>query len=218
MDAGPDRAKEREARIEELERRLATRRPVGVRAWAAALCIFGTLVLAWLDREDLRYYFSEREPITLGTEGAYDLSAIAPNRYVQLHGVPTTRGLYADERGETEVIVGLRESPFLVKRHALPGEERVAGKPPPPPSQTPFGIRGRLLTRVQAQRYDRAFEDFAKWGEVQTKGGELFLIAEGEKPGEDRGLAALMALLGAFAALNVYFLIRDLRFRMQRRA
>lgn len=207
---------ERQARIAELEDRLARGRRVGVKAWVAALCIFGAGVLAWLDRDDFAYFFSSREPITLGTEGSYELSAIVPNRYVQLHGVPTLRAVYADEHGQDFVLVGLRDSPFIVKRRALPGEERAPGKVPPPPNQSPFGVRGRLMTRAQASRYEKAFEQLQGWGEVRASGGQLYLVAEGDKPGSDAGLAALMAVLGVFVALNAWFLVQDLRYRFTR--
>ncbi|MFL5318883.1 MAG: hypothetical protein ACJ790_04445 [Myxococcaceae bacterium] len=208
-----DRAKEREERIAELERKLASSRPVGVKPWVAAVCIFGAFALAWLDRSDIAYFFSSREPVTLGMEGDYRVTEIAPNCYVQLHGAPTSRAIYAEEHGQESVIVGFRDSPFLVKRHALPGEERFPGKPPPPPSQTPFGVRGRLMTRAMDDRFGKAFDDFKSWGEVHPKDGQLFLIVEGEKPGTDAGLGVLLAVLVAFVALNAYFLVRALRVR-----
>src|SRR5688572_18285061 len=107
--AESDEQRAREARIEELEERLAKRRPVGIRAPVAALCIVGARVLGWLDRHDIAYFFSSREPMTLGSEGDYQVAAIVPNRYVQLRGAPTLRAYY--ENKDAVVLVGFRDSP-----------------------------------------------------------------------------------------------------------
>lgn len=201
----------REARIAELEERLAKRRPVGVRAPVAALCIVGALILAWLDRHDIAYFFSSRTPITLGSEGEYQLSAIAPNRYVQLRGAPTLRAYY--ENKNAMVLVGFKDSPFIIRRRTLPGEEFGPHGKPPPPNQTPFAVRGRLMTREMARAWDVAFADFLKWGELQPHDGQLYLVVEGDRPGSDVGLTVVMGLLAAFVVLNGYFLGRDLRAR-----
>ncbi|MEN9797864.1 MAG: hypothetical protein RL653_1560 [Pseudomonadota bacterium] len=196
--------------LAELERRSA-RSTLGIRAPVALAGLAVVGLLAWQGRADVAYFFSPREPLTLGAEGAYLLEAIQPNRYVQLHGVPTQRGLYVDESGRASVIVGLRDSPFLVKRGPLPGEERVPGRAPPRPDQRPFGVRGRLLSREDAPAYAAAFDQLRGFGEVQPVKGELFLVVEGEKPGRDVVLALAMGLLSAFAAFNAWVLTRAVR-------
>lgn len=206
---------QRDARIKELEARLAKRPPVGVKAPVAAICIMGALFLLWLNRQDVTYFFSPREPLTLGAEGDYRTGALVTNRYVQLRGTPTLRAHY--ENKEPFVLVGLRGSPFIVRRQRLPGEEPGPSGKPPPPNQTPFAVRGRLLSRAEAGPWERAFEDFKAWGELQPVNGELFLVVEGDKPGRDTGTALLLGILGAFIALNAYFLVRDVRFRLRTR-
>jgi hypothetical protein len=206
---------ERDARIAELESKAAKGRPVGIRAPVALLCIVGALFLAWLNRHDVAYFFSPREPITLGGEGDYQLDAIVTNRYVQLRGVPTRRAYY--ENQEAMVLVGLIASPFVVRRPRLTGEESGPNGKPPPPNQQPFAVRGRLLSRGQAPAWDRAFHDFKEWGELQPRDGELYLVVEGDKPGRDVGLGVVLGLLAGFIALNAYFLVRDVRYRLANR-
>jgi hypothetical protein len=196
--------------LAELERRSA-RSTLGIRAPVALAGLAVVGLLAWQWRVDVAYVFSPREPLTLGAEGAYRLEDLRSNRYVQLHGVPTQRGIYVEESGRASVIVGLRDSPFLVKRGPLPGEERAPGRPPPRPDQRPFGVRGRLLSRADAPAYAEAFDQFRGFGEVQPVKGELFLVVEGDKPGRDVALAVIMGLLSAFASFNAWVLSRAVR-------
>ncbi|MCE9666827.1 hypothetical protein LY474_03280 [Myxococcus stipitatus] len=200
---------ERERRIAELESRLARRR-VGVRPWAAAMAIGVGLVFLGMLRRDLVYFFSSRVPVTLGVEGAYRPEVLASNRYAQVHGVPTSRGAYERDDGRLYVLVGLRESPFVVRRQALPGEEWVPGRPPPPPDATPFAVRGRLLSEEDAPRYRDALALVRGMGEVLPQDGRVWLLVEGERPGEDRGLVLVALGLVAFIALNGALLISGL--------
>lgn len=206
---------ERDARIAELEAKLSKGRPVGVRAPVALICILGALFLVWLNRHDVAYFFSEREPITLGSEGDYKLEAIVTNRYVQLRGVPTRRAHY--ENKELMVLVGLIDSPFIVRRPRLTGEDSGPNGLPPPPNQQPFAVRGRLLSRSQAPEWDRAFHDFKTWGELQPRNEQLYLVVEGDRPGRDLGLGVVLGLLAGFIALNAYFFVRDVRYLLARR-
>jgi hypothetical protein len=196
--------------LAELQRRSA-RSTLGIRAPVALAGLAMVGLLAWQGRADVAYFFSPREPLTLGAEGAYRLDSLQPNRYIQLHGVPTQRGLYVDESGRPSVIVGLRDSPFLVKRGPLPGEERVPGRPPPRPDQRPLGVRGRLLSRDDAPAFAAAFEQLRDFGEVQPLKGELYLVVQGDQPGRDVALALAMGILSAFAAFNAWVLTRAVR-------
>ncbi|MBZ4416982.1 hypothetical protein [Myxococcus sp. RHSTA-1-4] len=202
---------ERDRRIAELEARMARRR-VGVKPVSAVLAIAVALVLLGMQWRDLAYFFSPREPLTLGAEGAYRVGALDSNRYAQVHGVPTVRGAY--ERGgdgALYVLVGLRESPFMVRRAALPGEEWRTGRPPPQPDQRPFAVRGRLLVEDEAPRYREALTLLRSMGEVQPHDGKLWLIVEGERPGADRGRVLVALALLAFIALNAVLLVKGLR-------
>ncbi|WP_426746874.1 hypothetical protein VZQ01_03220 [Myxococcus faecalis] len=200
---------ERDLRIAELEARLARRR-VGVRPLAAVLGIMVSLALLAMQRRELAYVFSPAAPLTLGVEGDYRFDALVSNRYAQVHGIPTARGAYEREGGATFVLVGLRESPFVVRRLALPGEDWVEGRPPPSPDSRPFAIRGRLLAQEDAPRYRDALALLKGMGELQPHEGRLWLLIEGERPGEDRGRVLVALALLAFAVLNAVLLVRGL--------
>ncbi|MGZ3458837.1 MAG: hypothetical protein ACXU86_10095 [Archangium sp.] len=201
---------ERERRIAELEARLR-RRGVGVRLPVAVLAMVVGGVLLGMLWKDLAYFFSPGTPLTLGAEGAYRYDVLESNRYVQLHGIPTARGAYGREGEDVYVVVGLRESPFLVRRRALPGEEWSPGKVPPQPDQRPFGVGGRLLAEEDAGRYREGFKLLRELGEVQPRGGRLWLVVEGERPGGDKGVPFLALLLVTFILANAALLIRGLR-------
>ena len=111
---------ERDERIAALEQRLQRRTPVGVTAPVAALAVALALAAIWIfERRDWQYYVSQVEPISLGREGEYRWDLLRSNRYAEIHGVPTTRGLYAPESDEVMVVVGLRDTPVLVRRRAF---------------------------------------------------------------------------------------------------
>ncbi|QSQ27834.1 hypothetical protein JY651_24325 [Pyxidicoccus parkwayensis] len=201
---------ERERRIAELEARLSRRR-VGVKPLAAVMAIVVAGALLWMQRRELAYFFSPRAPLTLGTEGAYRYEALVSNRYAQVHGIPTARGAYERTDNGLYVLVGLRESPLVVRRGALDGEEWAQGRPPPQPDQRPFAVRGRLLSEEDAPRYREALALLKSMGEVQPHEGRLWLLVEGEQPGADRGLVLVALALVAFMALNAGLLVRGLR-------
>ena len=203
---------ERERRIAELEERIK-RRGVGVKAPVAVLAMVVGGVLLGLLWKDLAYFFSPRTPLTLGAEGAYRYEALESNRYVQVHGVPTARGAYGREGEDVYVVVGLRESPFLVRRRALPGEEWAPGKVPPRPDPRPFGVRGRLLAEEDAERYQEGFKLLREMEEVQPRDGKLWLVLEGERPGADKGLLFVALVLVTFILGNAALLIHGLRKR-----
>jgi hypothetical protein len=176
----------------------------------AALGIAAAAWLLSMERQDLAYFFSDREPISLGAEGDYHFDRLASNRYAQIHGTPTLRGAYAKEGGSVFVVLGLRDTPVLVRRPALPNEEWTPGKVPPQPDPRPFGVRGRLLSEQDAQKYRDGFEKLRGFGEVRPREGKLWILMEGERPGGDRGALLISAALVLFALLNLGFLIRSL--------
>ena len=199
-----------EEALAELEER--QRRPRAfVRAPVALVGLLLAALLGWEGRHDFAYLFTARQPLTLGAEGSYALGEIVPNRYVQLHGLPTPRALYVDEKAGASVIVGLQGSPFLVLRAPLPGEERLPGRPPPPPDQRPFGVRGRLLTEAQAGPYADAFPKFRAFDGLQPHAGQLYLVIEGDRPGKDPWMPVSLGLLFAFALFNAWLLVHALR-------
>lgn len=202
---------ERQRRIAELEARLARRPRSPVRAPVALVGIGVAAALLVMQWREVRYFFSPRTPLSLGSEGDYRFSGLVSNRYAQLHGIPTSQGAYEREGEAVFVLVGLRDSPFVVRRPALPGEQWLQGKRPPPPDQRPFAVRGRLLAEEDAARYREAFELLRAKGEVQPLQGRLWIIIEGQRPGEDLGRLVVTLLLGLIIAANTLFLARALR-------
>jgi hypothetical protein len=213
-------ALERDEQIAVLERRLKRRPPMGVSAPVAGLAVVLALAAIWIfERRDWAYFFSPSEPVSLGREGEYRWDLLESNRYAQIHGVPTTRGLYAPESGGVMVVVGLRDTPVLVRRRALPNEEWAPGKgtTPPQPDQRPFAVAGRLLMVDDAPAWAReAADQLRKNDEVRPVEGKTWILLSGERPGSNRSLLLVTALLLTFAALNAYFLLRDLRHRLGR--
>ncbi len=206
--------RERDQRIAELELRLRRASAVGVRAPIALAAILATGILFAMQRKELAYFFSPRQPISLGTEGEYRLDALRSNRYGQIHGIPTVRGAYAKEKGKTYVLVGIRDSSVIVRRPPLKGEEWMPGETPPQPNQSPFAVRGRLLSQEDASRYREAFEKLAGTGELSSS-GPLWILLEGERPGSDVGTLLFGAALSLFFLLNVWLLWRALEHRFR---
>jgi hypothetical protein len=202
---------ERDERIAVLERRLQRRTSVGVSAPVAVLAMALALAALWIfERKDWAYYVSPSEPVWVGREGEYRWDLLRSNRFVEIHGTPTTRGLY----GQGSVVVGLRDTPVLVRRRALPGEEWAPGTPkkPPQPNQTPFAVSGRLLSIDDAPAWAREAADQLRQGdEVRPVDGKTWILLAGERPRSDRSLLLITALLLTFTALNGYFLVKGLR-------
>jgi len=203
----------RTKRLAQLEAKLSRPPSVGVATPVAALALVGALgLLAW-QRADLEYFYASREPIDLGSEGAYRFEEARSNRYAQIHGVPTVRGAYWLDGSTTQVAVGLRDTPLLVRRSALPTEHWRAGSTPPQPDQRSFSVKGRLLHRADAPKLEQAFAQIDGWGEVKP---QWVLLAE-ERPGSNFGAMAWLVGLTVFAALNAWLLIRGLLSRRTRR-
>jgi hypothetical protein len=194
----------RATRIAQLEARLGRRAPVGVMPPVAALALVIAGWVIWLQYDDVAYFFSSREPISLGVEGAYRFDQAQSNRYAQLHGEPTVRGAYGVEGSQHFVVIGVQNTPLLVKRNALPTEEWKPGTTPPPPDKRSFTASGRLLSRADASRWSDAFEKHESYGEINPK----WLLIEGARPGSDLGAMGWFGLVIAFAAINLWLLIR----------
>jgi hypothetical protein len=208
---------EREAAIAELEKR-AHRRRLGIRWPTALAAILMALALLWMQRADVSYFFSSREPITLGSEEGYHLDRLVSNRYAQIRGVPSNRGAFLQDGDQVFVIVGLQGTPVLVKRPALPSEDWDPRLPPPQPDQRPFGVRGRLLSEADASKYEQGFEILRSASGVVPRDGKLWLLEAERSPGDDRGGAMLLGLLGIFILANCWFFARDVALRIAARA
>lgn len=211
---GPDegaRSQFRGERISELERRLARRSPVGVTWPVAALGLSLCLWLLWRDRLDLAYLASPGRAVELGREGDYHFDRLASNRWAQLHGTPTSRGAYSRDGGKVRVAVGLRETPVVVFREALPGEADGwrEGRPPPQPDQRPFAVRGRLLSRPDADRLGLgdALARLEAMGEIAPK----WLLVEGAAPRGRPGVLVELGGLSTLALVQLWLLVRAVR-------
>ncbi|WP_224245869.1 hypothetical protein [Hyalangium gracile] len=202
---------ERERRIAELEARQARRPRSPLRAPVSLVAIGVAAALFTMQWREVQYFFSSRTPLSLGAEGDYRYEELVSNRYVQLHGIPTSHAAYERDGSAVFVLVGLKDSPFVVRRPSLPGEEWAPGRKPPPPNQRPFAVRGRLLAEEEASRYGDAFELLRSKGEVQPLKGRLWIVIEGQRPGEDFGRLAVALLLVFIIAMNGWLLVRGLR-------
>jgi hypothetical protein len=207
----------REARIVELESRLRSRRTGGVRLSVSLVCLLGALYLLWRELPDVAYALSSATPLTLGREGAYGFEALASNRYAQLHGVPTATAFWGQDRSGPFLILGLQDTPVLVRRAPLPSEAWTPGHAPPPPSQTPFAVRGRLLSEGAAPAYREAFQKARQLPGVGAREGKLWLLVEGERPREDWGAVLTAVLLALFAGFNGWLAVRRLVHRPEGR-
>ena len=204
---------DRDARIAELQARLRARRASFVRAPLALLCLVGALYLLSREWPDVAYALSAAEPVTLGREGDYRLEDLAANRYVQVHGTPAATAFFGQDRQGPFVVVGLLDTPLLVRRAPLPSETWTPGRPPPPPERTPFAVRGRLLAEASAPAYRDAFARVRQLPGLRPHDGQLFIILEGERPAQDWGAVATAGLLLLFAAFNGWLLADSLRRR-----
>lgn len=202
-------------RIEQLERR-TTRRVTGVQLPVALVCLAGAIYFGVRQAPAVAYYFASAEPRTLGSEGAYRLDGLRSNTYVQVHGVPLRTAFYGVERGQRIVVVPLQDTPLVVRRPLLPTEDWVPGKPPPPPDPRPFGVRGRLLRDDAIGTYQDAFPQMKKVSGLRPLDGHLWVIVEGEHPGEDRGALIIALLLLGFAGLNLVLAVQGARALIQR--
>jgi hypothetical protein len=204
---------ERDQRIAELEARLKQRNYVGVSIPVSVLAIAAVCFLLAGQLKDLGFFFSRHTPLTLGAEDAYRFERLESNRFVQIHGIPTERGLYESRNGKRYLLVGLKGTPILVHRRPLPGEEQLPGKAPPRPDQRPFAVRGRLLVAKEASSYAESIRTAAAVTGLQPLDGQLWIILEGERPRSDvKALLASLVLL-AFGGFNAWFLYRNLRYR-----
>ena len=207
----------RAERIAQLER--STRRRVtGVQLPVAVLCLLGALFLLSREAQDVAYVFGRREPVTLGSEGAYRFDRLQPNVYAQVHGVPLGTAFYGVERDSRIVLVPLQDTPLLVRRPLLPTEEWGPGRRPPPPDPRPFGVRGRLLPLEDVPGYRDAAPKFRALQGLRPVDGRLWVLREGERPGEDRGPLLIGLVLLGFAGLNAVLAVRGAQVLIQERA
>jgi hypothetical protein len=207
---------QREARIAELEARLRARRATGVRLPVALVCLAGALYLLVREFPDVHYALSSSVPLTLGREGEYRFEALANNRYAQMHGAPASTASWGRDRQGPFLVVGFLDTPVLVRRAPLPAETWTEGRPPPPPLQTPFAVRGRLLDEAHAPAYREAFQRARETPGLKPLQGKLWIVLEGERPKEDWGAVLTAVLLGLFAAFNGLLVAEAVR-RLARR-
>lgn len=204
-DVDADLPDVRDSRIAELEARLARPAKQGVTPVVAAVALALCVTMLWMGLSDTEYFFSTRAPIQLGAEGDYRFDAARDNRYVELHGVPTSRGAFGVDANQTVVAVGVRDTPVMIWRKALRGEDWKPGTKPPPPNQQPFTVRGRLLARATApDKYADAFQKMDGFGEISAR----WVLVESSRPGGDFPTAAWTTVLMALAGFSAWLLVR----------
>ena len=199
---------------------MARDRTLGRRRWVVrwpaalvGLALAGGML--WLERAEMAYLLSPREPIALGDETGYRLERLASNRYAEIHGVPTATGAFSRDGERIQVVVGLQNTPVLIRRTGLPSEDWAPRRSPPPPDPHPFAARGRLLAEEEAPRYRAAFDMLRR--EMRAPDGRHWILLDGERPGADRWVALLAAGWVAFAALSLWWLASDVGRRIQAR-
>lgn len=197
---------ERDQLIAKMERDLARPR-VGLLPPVAAIAMLAAFALGWWMKDDTAYFFSSRTPIELGAEGDYHLERAVSNRYAQVHGVPTARGWYVAENEGSFVVVGINDTPLLVKRVTFEDENRrLPDGKRPQPRQNPFFARGRLLSRLEAVKYEDVFREYETW----SGGKAQWLLMAEQPPGKDFGAVAMFAFVLLFAAVNGWLFVRGL--------
>lgn len=202
---------EQQKLIEQMERDLARKPTVGVSWWLALGAMLAALALAYWMWADVQYFFSSKQPIELGAEGDYHLDQALTNRYAQIHGVPTVKGWYVEEKDGSFVVIGLNDTKVLVRRVTFEDENRrLPDGKRPQPRQNPFFARGRLLSRADASRYEDVFKEYETWsGGVKA---EWLLLAE-QPPGKDFSSAGMFSFVIVFALVNLWLFVRGLTLR-----
>jgi hypothetical protein len=205
--AGVDADEERDQRIAELEQRLSKPQGLGVTPVVAATAVVICAVMLWRQAADTQYFFSAHEPIQLGAEGDYHFDRAVTNRYVELHGTPTSHAAFGEDGAKTVVAIGVRDTPVMIWRKAVKGEEWTPGTKTPPPDQRPFTVRGRLIARDEApDTYTDAFKVMDKENEIAAK----WVLVESARPGGDFVAMLWTGGLMALGAFNLCLMLRGL--------
>jgi hypothetical protein len=201
---------DREKLIAQMEKDLARPRVVLLRP-VAVLGVVAGLTLAWWMKDDATYFSSDPNPIELGAEGDYHFDRAVSNRYAQVHGAPSLRGWYVEGGDEiASVVVGLTDTPLLVKRVTFADENRrLPDGKRPQPRQNPFFARGRLLSRADAGKYEEIFREYKTWSGVEPS---WILLAE-QPPGKDLKSMAMFGFVIVFAIINAWLLVRSFALR-----
>jgi hypothetical protein len=210
-----ERRREREARIGELEQRLASRPRAPVRrpllVLGLALCVW----MLWSLRGDLAYALSPSEPLTLGAEGDYHFDRLSPERFAQIHGTPLGKGVYVGSGSSARMAVALWGTPLIVLRSLVAGEELPERGNPPPPNPSPLAVRGRLYRGDEAGVYAPLFSRVPV--PDGQRGPARWLLVQGSPPGRDWATFTEAFLLLAVALVCLRMLLRQPPLLLKRR-
>ena len=87
----------------------------------------------------------------------------------------------------------------------------MPGRRPPPPDPRPFGVRGRLLPLEDVPGYRDSAAQLQALAGLRPVDGKLWVLREGERPGEDRGPLIIALVLLGFGGLNLVLAVRGRR-------
>jgi hypothetical protein len=181
---------------------------IGVFPFVAAFALLCTGFFMFNMRADVAYFLSDVTPLELGAEGSYFEKNALENRYAQLHGIPSTKGWYLDEKEGAFVVVGVNDSPFLVRRGRFQDEAVGSDGKPPAPKQNPFFARGRLISRASASRYESVFAQYRGWSGSEAR---WILLAE-QAPRSNRGVPVSFLFFLIFGVVNAWLLVKGLSY------
>lgn len=161
----------------------------------AVPALLACLWLLWDMWPDVAWYFSSREPIDLGSPGAYRAERAQPNRLVRVAGVPAAQVRASGARGKEErAVLGLSGVNLAVDRPAGAGPTLV--------------FEGRLLPASRALDYGEAVAALRARG--WAAGDRWLVLRDGERPRSRIGPVLLSLLLALVAAVNARALLRTL--------
>jgi len=161
----------------------------------AVPALLACLWLLWDMWPDVSFFLSSRQPIDLGSPGAYRLERAAANRLVRVAGAPVAQVQATVARGKEErAVLGLRGVNLAVDRPGRAGPTLV--------------YEGRLLPRSRATDYGEAVAALRARG--WEAGDRWLVLRDGERPRARWGPLLLSLLLALVAAVNARALLRAL--------
>ncbi|MBN2496788.1 MAG: hypothetical protein JXR96_19515 [Deltaproteobacteria bacterium] len=205
LDAGPP-SEEDPMGVEQRIHRRQSRRYLRHLVTTVAFFLFG-IVLSWLLREELVYFFQSGSPQDLGAAEQMQLQPLRHNAYLQVTGVARdmcirskswfhrARYLYllGSEMGARLLI----ESPSRADEACLGAVERT--------------FDGRLSDLSRTRRYDLVLLYYREHFQTAPLDGPFYLLEHGVRPVDLWYYPGALGLLFAMAVLHLLLLLRHWR-------